>query len=92
MIEPETIQDPVKRALAFASYAEGTHHDLWVVDQMVRALTNCPLVEMSALDYQNKPYTFLGQGESDEYKKWVSDFEAGEDGSHTYSWDTGQAP
>jgi hypothetical protein len=28
----------------------------------------------------------------DDYEQWVRDFEAGEDGPHTYYWDTGVAP
>ena len=29
---------------------------------------------------------------SDDYKKWVKNFEEGEDGPYTYEWDTGIAP
>jgi hypothetical protein len=28
----------------------------------------------------------------DDYEKWVADYEQGEDGRHTYSWDEGIAP
>jgi hypothetical protein len=68
----------VYNALAFAHHgmANGEDHKTWVIDRMVRALTACP-------DY----YT-----ESDEYKKWVQAYCAGEDGPDTYSWDTGTAP
>lgn len=29
---------------------------------------------------------------SDDYEAWVASFESGEDGPHTYEWDTGIAP
>jgi hypothetical protein len=28
----------------------------------------------------------------DDYERWVADANAGEDGPHTYTWDTGIAP
>jgi hypothetical protein len=28
----------------------------------------------------------------DEYDKWIEEYQKGEDGPHTYSWDTGIAP
>jgi hypothetical protein len=31
-------------------------------------------------------------GDENKYKKWVREFEDGEDGPHTYEWDTGIAP
>ena len=73
-------------ALKFAAedgQVDGAHHKMWVIDQMVRALTNCPIVTRSALDYQGKSYQYECQGESDAYCKFVSD--VGE-------WDKGIAP
>ncbi len=73
-------------ALKFAAedgQVDGDHHKMWVIDQMVRALTNCPIVTRSALDYQGKPYQYESQGESAEYCKFVSD--VGE-------WNKGIAP
>ena len=51
----------------------------WVIDQMVRALTGCPV-------------NAEGQGESPAYQTLVAAAKAGEDGPETYSWDTGIAP
>jgi hypothetical protein len=63
---------------------DGDHHKMWVIDQMVRALTGCPLVERTSRfpDAYGNPYTYEGFGESDEYRKFV----AGTD------WDEGIAP
>lgn len=58
---------------------DGGHHKTWVIDQMVRALTDCPITDET-------------QGESDEYKKLVADACNGEDGPNTYDWDVGIAP
>lgn len=37
-------------ALAYATSDDGAHHKQWAIDQMVRALTGCPMVERTALD------------------------------------------
>jgi len=66
---------------------DGAHHKTWVIDQMVRALTNCPMVTIKTPTYE-----YQSQGESDEYKKLVADACNGEDGPETYEWDTGIAP
>lgn len=71
---------------------DGDHHKTWVIDQMMRALTGCPLIPMEAKDHEGKKYSFDGLGESEEYLKFVKEFE-GEEGSEEESeWDTGIAP
>jgi len=88
--------DPTKHALDIAlHYAgiDGGMHKMWVIDQMIRALTNCPLVTKVGW---NKEYTYEALGESDEYKNWVRtyEYEDTEDESceKTYEWDIGTAP
>jgi hypothetical protein len=71
---------------------EGDHHRLWVIDQMIRALTNCPVFEEQATDYNGTPYTFEVMRESQEYLDMVWNHNNGEDGPNTYEWDTGIAP
>lgn len=71
---------------------DGDHHKAWAIDQMVRALTGCPLVEATAKDYRGEPYTYKTMGESAEYKAFVTAAKAGEDGPESYEWDTGIAP
>jgi hypothetical protein len=85
----------VERALEFAvrfGGIDGDHHKAWVIDQMVRALTGCPMVKETALGSDQKSYEFETQGESDAYLKWVADAKAGEDGPETYSWEEGIPP
>ena len=62
----------------------GEHHKMWVIDQMVRNLTGCPLVRMESPrpDANGQPYTYMGLAESDEYRAFVGDEE----------WDEGVAP
>ncbi len=38
---------------------DGAHHKAWVIDQMVRALTDCPLIEST-------------YGESDHYRDFIA--------------------
>ena len=85
----------IRNALEIANkYAGcgGDHHRMWVIDQMVRALTDCPIIQKSGISYQGEPYTFESMGESQEYLDWVKNYQTGVDGPVTYSWDTGVAP
>lgn len=84
------MEDRVKKALDIADDSgttDGGHHKMWVIDQMVRALTGCPMVTRSAIDCNGQAYTYEAQGESEEYKAFVMARE--KDG---YGWDMGIAP
>lgn len=100
-----TSEDRIKTALNLAaSYGQidGDHHKMWTIDQMVRALTGCPMVEYKANDSQGTEYTCEIQGESEEYKKYVKEYECGTpeeiaagefDGEEAlYEWDIGIPP
>lgn len=87
--EPQALEARIAKALEFASEygtIDGAHHKMWVIDQMVRALTGCPVVTKNGTDYKGTPYTYEAQGESPEYEA----FTRGEDGD--YAWDEGIAP
>jgi len=87
--------DRIKKALEIAiqsGMVDGDHHKMWVIDQMVRALTGCPLVEAQAIDCNGKEYVFEEMGESEEYLALIKAACDGEDGPNTYSWDVGIAP
>lgn len=86
------MEDRVRKALEIAAeYGgdDGEHHKAYAVDQMVRALTGCPIVTKVAINARGNDYEYQGQGESDEYKEFVAKFEAGEDGPRTHEWDVG---
>ncbi len=66
---------------------DGAHHKQWVIDQVVRLLTDCPRVKKEGVDCNGKPYSYYALGESEEYKRWVADRKkAG------YDWEEGIAP
>lgn len=93
--DPARMRHAIAKALQIAfqsGQVDGAHHKDWVIDQMVRALTGCPLVEKSAIDCRNDPYTYQAFGESDLYKAFIAKHNQGEDGPETYSWDEGIAP
>ena len=82
-------------ALKFAfeyGAVDGGHHKMWVIDQMVRALTDCSMEKRTAVDCTGKSYEYEAQGESEEYKQFVANHSIGEDGPNTYDWDEGIAP
>ncbi len=90
-----TSEERIAKALALAvAYGgiDGAHHKDWVIDQMVRALTGCPVQTQTAPDCNGRSYAYLSQGESDDYRVLVASACAGKDGPNTYSWDTGIAP
>jgi hypothetical protein len=93
--DPARMRHAIAKALQIAfqsSQVDGDHHKAWVLDQMVRALTGCPLVEKSAIDCRNQPYTYKGFGESELYETFIAKAKAGEDGPDTYDWDLGIPP
>lgn len=94
-LDAATLRGRIQKAVDFAvrfGGIDGDHHKTWTIDQMVRALTGCPMVEEKAKDYRGKEYTFQTQGESEEYKTLVADACNGDDGPETYSWDVGVPP
>jgi hypothetical protein len=79
----------IAKALSYAAEygtTDGDHHKMWVIDQMVRALTGCPVVMKTGADYRGEPYEYEAQGESPDYEAFTLD----EDGN--YAWDEGIAP
>lgn len=91
MTEAERIEKALNFAMSYAT-TDGAHHKLWVIDQMVRSLTDCPVVVVHRTDVNGVPYSFEDQGESDQYRAWVAEHNDGEDGLDTYEWDEGIAP
>jgi len=79
-----TTDERIAKALKYAEDGmyDGAHHKMWVIDQMVRALTGCPPVLKSSVDAYGTPYSYEAQGESDEYRQFVGDG----------YWDEGIAP
>lgn len=74
---------------------DGHHHQDFAMDQIVRALTGCPMVTKRVeKGFRGAPhaYSYKAQGESDEYLKLVAEAKDGEDGPETYSWDEGIPP
>lgn len=71
---------------------DGDHHKAYAIDQMVRHLTGCRYVPVTAVDVRGKQYSYERLGESDEYEAWVADTKSGEDGPETYCWDEGIPP
>lgn len=72
--------------------ADIADHKAWVIDQMVRALTDCELEQRIFYDAGGRPYTAEVLGVSGAYRAFVAAACDGEDGPNTYSWDAGVAP
>lgn len=87
----DRIEKALEMAVRFGGI-DGDHHKDWVIDQMVRALTGCPMVKKTAEDCRGEEYECETQGESEEYKALVKDACEGEDGPDSYEWNVGIAP
>lgn len=95
MSNDATLRERIDKALDIAAECgniDGGHHKMWVIDQMVRYLTGCPMEQKTGTDYRGEPYTYEAQGESEEYRRLVERVTDGEDGPGTYEWDEGVAP
>ncbi|WP_157249701.1 hypothetical protein [Nonomuraea typhae] len=66
---------------------DGSHHKMWVIDQMLRILTDCPIITRSATDAAGRPYTYEAYGENDAYRQAVNTGD-----QHWFAWDVGVAP
>lgn len=79
------MEDRSKAALAFlqGGVPDGDHHKAWIIDQLVRILTGCPIIEGEAEDSLGVPYTYSAIGENEEYRSFLAEYEEGEDGPHT---------
>lgn len=79
----------IAKALSIApdGMYDGDHHKMWVLDQMVRALTGCPVVTKTAKDCRGEEYSYQAQGESEEYLRFVHEV-----GGRDAGWDEGIAP
>lgn len=91
MKKQKAIDHALKIAMECGGF-DGGHHKMWVIDQMVRALTGCPMEKQRARDVNGILYSYEAQGESEAYKNLVREAMSGEDGPGTYSWDVGIAP
>ncbi len=90
-----TKKERIEKALDYAvryGGIDGDHHKAWAIDQMVRALTGCPMVAMTGHYGDGESYEYETQGESDQYRVLVAAACDGEDGPETYGWDEGIAP
>jgi hypothetical protein len=88
-------QGRIEKALSIAMQYSGVddyQHKAWVIDQMVRALTGCPVVTGQMLDTNNKPCIYMYQSKNEEYLKFVTDAKRGEHGEDVYYWEEGIAP
>lgn len=91
MTDKEKIKAALERIFESGG-VDGAHHKMWVLDQVVRILTNCPKIKKTAIDCKGREYEYVGLGESEEYLEWLRKHADGEDGPHTYEWDIGIAP
>lgn len=85
-------QERINRALEYVvrfGGIDGDHHKAWVIDQVTRALTGCPMETKTSTDVRGKPYSYQAQGKSKEYLKLVTEAKDGEDGPNTYDWSEG---
>lgn len=71
---------------------DGADHKDWVLDQVARALTGCPVITQTRTPKGGQSYEYQCQGESQDYKDLVAQACDGEDGPQTYTWETGIAP
>lgn len=68
---------------------DGAHHKTWVLDQVARALHNCPIVDLRVAKWSDAEDEYrFSQGESAEYLAWVDEMK----GDGEYDYDEGVAP
>lgn len=72
------------------------HHMAWLIDQIAQLHKGVqPVIRLAEWEndqgYHQEWRVSLGE-ETDEYRQWVKEMKAGEDGANTYAYDQGIAP
>lgn len=88
-----TKEDWIREALEYGQI-DGGHHKQWALDQIARALYGGipDSFKLAKWDTGVTNWRLGEYTETEEYKQWVADYKAGEDGPETYGYDTGIAP
>ena len=74
---------------------DGSHHEMWLRDQVARILKGTPVkVTLARWSDGTENFRYTTGKPSKEYKKWVKEMlgERDEDGYYEYSYDQGVAP
>jgi hypothetical protein len=87
-----TDSERIEQVLAEICTVDGADHKQWMLDQIVRILTDCPMKTATYIDVHGKEHEYQVRGQSEAYKTWLTQYKAGEDGPDTYDWDEGFAP
>jgi len=94
-----TKQEKIKEALSVIMSrggVDGEHHKQWVLDQVVRVLTDCPVTVKTKILTSGVPFDYEVLGESKQYKAWLEEYRgAWDDENEEYEfgeWDEGIAP
>ncbi len=89
-------RERIVKALRIASeygMIDGAHHKTWVIDQMVRALTDCPITDSIRVAFTGEHYAADEVGESQEYNQFVKQHNKEEGGTlNSDGWEIGIAP
>ena len=95
MSDPTSDKSRIKRALDFAhSHAEFSDlNTSWMIDQMVRALTGCPLEIEEGFNWAGEPCAHESQGASQAYRQFVKNaLKRAEQVTPEPYWDVGVKP
>lgn len=77
---------------SMSGQCDGGHHKAYSIDQIVRALTGCPMVDQTATNVRGEDYTYRTQGESEEYQEFIKEYQGEFDEKeemYEYEWDVG---
>jgi len=87
------IQDWIMLWIEMYGGIEGSHHKAWLIDQIARLLKSTGIVvKLAKWENGQKEYRLSLSDPSEEYRNWVCEMKAGEDGPDTYAYDYGIAP
>ena len=85
------LKDLAIRAVFEYGSSDGAHHKQAALDRVLRILTDCPVVCVTARAGRDDEYSYTTYGESEEYRKLIADYqgEPDEDGDVQWVWDVG---
>lgn len=81
MKKKQRIENAIEMIVDMGQY-DGSHHKQWVLDQVLRILTDCPTEIIEAVDSKNVTYVYNSLGTNKKYEHEISGID----------WDVGVPP
>ena len=54
-------------------WIDGAHHKQWILDQVMRIILDCPVIEETSKDSNGNDYVYKSLGKNLDYEQWADE-------------------